>query len=274
MRFKQYLQEKLIMYGQGKKYGQIVFLAGGGGSGKGFAIKKFMESEKFKIRDVDEWKSTLLKISELKNKYPEINGLNLRNPKDVFKLHKYVNDLGILSKTLAGLLKDLKSDRLPNILFDVTLSDTYYLEKYVPMLLELGYNPKDIHITWVLTNYHVAVKANRERKRIVPDDVLLKTHEGAALTMNKILKGKIPNGVDGDINVVLNNRENTVVFVNDDGTPIKRKGNFIVKDFKYIRVKKSGSPIVKNEEVEKQLYDWVTNNVPMTKMTKELWDEQ
>ena len=51
--FRQYLEEKLIMYNQGKRYGQIVFLAGGAGSGKGFAIKNFMEGEKFKIRDVD-----------------------------------------------------------------------------------------------------------------------------------------------------------------------------------------------------------------------------
>ena len=35
---EQYLEEKLIMYNQGKRYGQIVFLAGGAGSGKGFAI--------------------------------------------------------------------------------------------------------------------------------------------------------------------------------------------------------------------------------------------
>ena len=56
LKFRQYLEEKLIMYGQGKRYGQIVFLAGGAGSGKGFAISNFMEKEKFKIRDVDEWK--------------------------------------------------------------------------------------------------------------------------------------------------------------------------------------------------------------------------
>ena len=52
--FSQYLEEKLILYQQGKRYGQIVFLAGGAGSGKGFAIKNFMEGEKFKIREVDE----------------------------------------------------------------------------------------------------------------------------------------------------------------------------------------------------------------------------
>ena len=35
------LAEKLIMFNQGKKYGQVVFMAGGAGSGKGFASKNF-----------------------------------------------------------------------------------------------------------------------------------------------------------------------------------------------------------------------------------------
>ena len=43
------LEEKLIVYGGGKKYGQIVFLAGGAGSGKGFASEKFMQKELFKV---------------------------------------------------------------------------------------------------------------------------------------------------------------------------------------------------------------------------------
>ena len=34
------------------------FMAGGAGSGKGFAIKNFCKEE-FKIRDVDEWKKAL-----------------------------------------------------------------------------------------------------------------------------------------------------------------------------------------------------------------------
>ncbi len=72
--FSQYisLQEKLIMYQQGKRYGQIVFLAGGAGSGKGFAIKNFMEGEKFKIRDVDEWKKAFMKLADTKKMYPTI----------------------------------------------------------------------------------------------------------------------------------------------------------------------------------------------------------
>ena len=78
LKFRQYLEEKLIMYGQGKRYGQIVFLAGGAGSGKGFAISNFMEKEKFKIRDVDEWKKGFLKLAQTKKQFSELKGLQLR----------------------------------------------------------------------------------------------------------------------------------------------------------------------------------------------------
>ena len=74
------LNEKLILFNQGKKYGQVVFMAGGAGSGKGFAISNFMEKEKFKIRDVDEWKKAFQTLADTKGIYPEIQGLKLSNP--------------------------------------------------------------------------------------------------------------------------------------------------------------------------------------------------
>ena len=46
----QELEEKLILFNGGKNYGQIVFMAGGAGSGKGFAIQNFLQREKFKVR--------------------------------------------------------------------------------------------------------------------------------------------------------------------------------------------------------------------------------
>ena len=59
------LEEKLILYNNGAKYGQVVFLAGGAGSGKGFAISNFMQGENFKIRDVDELKIAFQKLDDL-----------------------------------------------------------------------------------------------------------------------------------------------------------------------------------------------------------------
>ena len=59
------LDEKLILYNNGKKYGQIVFLAGGAGSGKGFARQRFISAESFKVRDVDELKMQFMKMDLL-----------------------------------------------------------------------------------------------------------------------------------------------------------------------------------------------------------------
>ena len=118
------LEEKLIVYSGGKKYGQIVFLAGGAGSGKGFASEKFMQKELFKVRDVDEWKKAFIKLSSEVKRYSELKGLNLRNPDDVFKLHMAVKKMGIKGRSLQLLLRDVRPDRLPNIMFDITFKDT------------------------------------------------------------------------------------------------------------------------------------------------------
>ena len=76
------INEKLIMFNKGKKYGQIVFLAGGAGSGKGFATKNFLEMKKFKIRDVDAWKLAFIELSRLtknpKYLYPFFRSVNLK----------------------------------------------------------------------------------------------------------------------------------------------------------------------------------------------------
>ena len=169
---EQYLEEKLILYNQGKKYGQIVFLAGGAGSGKGFAISHFMEKEKFKVRDVDEWKIGYLKLAQIKREYKELRNLQLRNPKDVYKLHMFVKEKGIKDKTLELLLRDSNSSRLPNIMFDITMKDASDITDVLPQLLAAGYDPKNIHLTWVLTNYAVAIANNRMRERVVPEDII------------------------------------------------------------------------------------------------------
>lgn len=262
----QQLIEKQILFNSGAKYGQIVFLAGGAGSGKGFAIKHFMPSNDFKIRDVDEWKLAFLKLNDTKGMFPELSGLNLKNPKDVFKLHMAVKDAGIKDKTLEGLLSDVSGDRLPNIIFDITLKELDDIDEVMPKLQEVGYDPRNVHIVWVLTNYRVAVTNNAGRDRVVPEDILLKTHEGAAKTMYDIIKGSIPRGVDGKIAVILNNRENTIFF----DTP-NSKGEKVIKDFTYLTIKQEGKAPLKNAEVQKQVFNWIKDNVPKTKETKELF---
>ena len=86
---------------KGKSYGNIIILAGGAASGKGFATQNFLEANLFKIRDIDEVKRMFLEIDRLKKLYPEIRGLDLKNPNDVGTLHNFVADKEIKDKTLA-----------------------------------------------------------------------------------------------------------------------------------------------------------------------------
>lgn len=78
------------------------------------------------------------------------------------------------------------------------------------------------------------VKQNKKRDRVVPDDVLLLTHEGAAKTIWSILTGGLPKGLNGRIDVILNNRENTVMFKDSKGNEMEGA----VKGFLSLPVKK------------------------------------
>ena len=266
------LEEKLIVYGGGKKYGQIVFLAGGAGSGKGFASEKFMQKELFKVRDVDEWKKTFVNLSSTMKRYSELKGLNLRNPDDVFKLHMAVKKMGIKGRSLQLLLRDVRPDRLPNIMFDITFKDTDEINEAMPMLLRAGYQPRDIHITWVLTNYHIAVKQNKERDRVVPDDIMIATHTGAATSMYNVIQGNLPRGVDGQVNVVLNNKNNTIKFKGSEFTSDKKIEN--VQDFEYFRLKREGQPIDTSEKAIHKVMTWVKSNIPRNRKLIDLFRDK
>ena len=57
----------------------------------------------------------------------------------------------------------------------------------LPKLFKVGYEPKNIHVSWVLQNYEVAIKNNKARPRVVPEDVLFATHVGAAQTIYNLV---------------------------------------------------------------------------------------
>lgn len=277
MKFLNYLTEKLIIIGNGAKYGQVVFLAGGGGSGKSFAAKNFMESEKFKVRNVDEYKEAFLELNRIKKSYPELDGLSMKNPKDVSTLHSFVKARNIKQRTLDLLLSDVRQSVLPNIMFDMVSDDPNDIKQTSEELIEVGYDPKNIHIVWVLTNYSVAVHNNKTRDRVLFDEILLKAHTGVANTVTNLLRGKSPVSrsiADGGIYIILNNRENTIYMTTLD-TPETLKNQqqeggektVVIKDFKYLKVKDIGKPVVGDEDIKKQLADWITTNIPKTRGT-------
>lgn len=273
------LQEKQILFGDGANYNQAVFLAGGAGSGKGFASKQFMEGEKFKRFDVDRWKEGYLELARKTDNYPELEDLSLQNPDDVSKLHKFVKDKGVHNKFVNNVLKNSQGGRLPNVMFDVTLKEVDNLDKFLPILQESGYPASNIHLVWVLTDYEIAVRRNRSRERIVPEDILLHTHEGAAGTITRLVNEGLPRGMNGAVHVILNNPEHTVFFADESGDPIEvPKDEFrknietkkVIKDFKYLTLKREGEPFRSVLEIKENLAQWIKRNAPKT---TEVWSD-
>ena len=289
------LNEKLITYGNRAAYGQVVFIAGGSASGKGFAISNFLDSSSFKIRDVDEMKKQIQRLNSLGKltidsiikkfgKYINANDLeiirsiekdgyklsdmDLRNPTHVYALHKLVWAMGIKDKSLETMLNAQSNpETLPNIMFDITAKDITDLTSVIPMLISVGYKPQNIHLTWILTNYQVAVSNNKNRSRIVRDDIVLKTHEGASNTVWGIVTKALPRGMDGRVDVVLNNRENTIFWENpNSGEKITVRGGapnqFVIKGFLSLPIKKAGGNIFPESLWKDKLYRWILDNAP------------
>ena len=298
------LDEKLITFSNRAPYGQIVFMAGGAGSGKGFAIDNFIDAAGFKVRDVDEMKTAVGKLDQLgkfsiddwfkkySNKLPEEDkahveefvlgkGLtisdvanNLKDPNNVAALHYIVDAMGLKDKWIINMLSGkANKETLPNLLFDITAKKVSSISNVIKPLVDAGYDPKNIHLIWVLTDYHLAVSNNKNRDRVVPDDILLNTHEGAAKTMWSILTGGLPSGLNGRIDVILNNRENTVSWADSKGKTIKVNPNtknklkeptFVVKGFLSLPIKKQGGGIIPEKVWKKTLYSWIDKNAPKT----------
>lgn len=260
------LDEKQIQYGKNANYGQIVFFAGGAASGKGFSISNFIDATKFKIRDVDQLKTQMMRMDSLLKKYPDLSNLKLSNPQDVFRLHQIAKAERLPEKQMTTLIGGQKSpETLPNILFDTTLKDLDDIDTYMPQFLKIGYKPENVHITWVLTDYSVAIIRNKQRERIVPDDIMLKTHTGAALTIAHLLKSGLPKSVNGSFTIILNNPEE-VTFYEKTGAEGKTISTKVVKDFTYLTLKQQGrsmpSMIEMESAIREKLFQWVVQNAP------------
>ena len=306
------IDEKLITFSNRAPYGQIVFMAGGAGSGKGFAIDNFIDSAGFKVRDVDEMKKAVGKLDQLgkfsvdkwykkygkklSDKPGKGGGLSpkahieefvlgkglsisdiskdLKNPNNVASLHYIVDSMGLKDKWLISMLsgKDNK-ETLPNLLFDITAKKVSSITDVIKPLIANGYEAKNIHLIWVLANFHVAIQANKDRDRMVPEDILLKTHEGAGKTMWEIMTKILPKGLNGRIDVILNKRAETVPYVDSKGNEVKVEPNqmnklkdaqIVVKGFTSLPIKKQGGGIQPEAAWKEILKKWILSNAPKT----------
>lgn len=205
------LLEKLIIFNNKpyQPFGNVVILAGGAGSGKGFIKNNILGMDGWGF-DVDELKALAMGSTKFSAKVKadlgvDITKMDLRTPEDVEQLHRIVNDTyGVDQKKLQRLYASVLSahpDRKPNLIFDVTLKNIKKLNEIAQFAHELGYDMQHIHIVWVINHIELAKKQNLGRKRIVPEDILVSTHEGASATMLKIINmgEDVSRYMDGDI---------------------------------------------------------------------------
>lgn len=264
------LLEKLITFG-GKaypKFGNIVVMAGGAGSGKGFILSNLVGMEG-KVFDVDELKTLASKTPAIQKRVKDELGVdladlasNLKNPENVGKLHQIMGDyLNLDKRKEKGFYTSVltaPADRKPNIIFDMTFKELTKLQKVARDAEALGYDKKNIHIVWVVNDIEVAQQQNKARARTVPSEILVNTHRGAANTMGDIINmgKKLKNYMDGDIVFAFNK-------VGVDANLVKSgKGGSYVKDANYFYVKRQGKPPTSVDQLDKDIRRKIASYVP------------
>jgi hypothetical protein len=261
------LSEALITFaGQAyPKFGNVIILAGGAGSGKGFVKDKLIGAEGYNF-DVDSLKSLSMRTPKLielikKEFGVDPSQLDLKKPEDVAKLHEIIGDALQLddkrTKTLYGSILTAHPDRKPNLIFDVTLKDLRKLQNISRQVKSLGYDNDKIHIVWIVNDIEVAKAQNLKRDRSVPVEILVNTHRGASMTMHDIVNmgNDLKKYMDGDIVFAFNK-----VKVDSD-VAVSGKGGMYIKDAKYFYVKKSGKP-VDQEKLTSDIRAKISSYVP------------
>lgn len=245
-------------------FGNVLIMAGGAGSGKGFVLSNLV-GLKGKVLDVDQLKklafSTNRLYDEMKKEIPGLNGIeSLSDPKLTSDVHEFLNITKLLpdkvQKTLFSSIMMSHPDRRPNLIFDITLKDISKLVNLDVSLKRLGYKKENVHLVWVVNDLDVALDQNAKRDRKVDERILKNTHVGAAMTMKNIIDKTfdISDILDGDIYIAFNK-------VNVDNLLKKSEhGGSFVSDANYIHLKQSGKPVDKSKltaEVIKKIKSYV-----------------
>ena len=278
------LLEKLITFG-GKaypKFGNIVIMAGGAGSGKGFILSNLVGIEG-KTFDVDELKKLASKTPAIQKRVMDELGVdifklsqNLKDPENVGKLHDIIGNYLKTDKNKEKLfyrsVLTAPVDRKPNIIFDMTFKELSKLEKVANDASKLGYDKKNIHIVWVVNDIEVAKAQNLKRARVVPTEILVNTHRGAANTMGDIINmgNKLKKYMDGDIvfafnkvgvdaNLAKSDKGGKKIGMRDDP---KKKGGSYVKDANYFYVKRAGKAPTPVDKLDKEIRSKIAGYVP------------
>lgn len=262
------INEALIVLGSKAypKFNQVVIMAGGSGSGKGFVVNNLLAVQG-KIFDVDALKALAIKMPMLRKRIKDEYGLDLdtidlKDPKQTAHLHSVMSEVGIKDaqqQAFTNSVVTAPKDRKPNLIFDVTLKDVKKLREITELASGWGYDKVNIHIIWVISEINAAIESNAKRDRSVPVEILIDIHKGTANTMNYIvngLSGQLAKYMDGDIVFAFNK-----VGV-DNKMDKSSKGGHVISTKDYFTVKKAGQAIMNLKDVENTVMKKVASYVP------------
>jgi predicted kinase len=282
----EFLEEKLITFGGTAypKFGHVVIMAGGAGSGKGFVLNNLVGLEG-KVFDVDELKQLATRSPRIIQRVRDEMGIDLtkldtrknelalKDPDNVSLLHEIIGDaLNLPDRRQQAFLASVMatpSERKPNMIFDVTLKDLMKLNNITRMARNLGYDKKNIHIVWVINDIEVAKNQNETRDRTVPVDILVNTHRGVSATMLDVVQmgDGLTKYMDGDIVFAFNQVKVDSEFVQRDskvqsGVLSRQTRGQYVKDANYFYVKRAGRGVTSLKDLSKDIRQKVASYVP------------
>lgn len=270
MNFKEFCQldEALITFGNKAypKFNQVVILAGGAGSGKGFISGKLMGIEGQTL-DVDHLKELAMASIKLASRIKDetghdINNFDMKKPENVSTIHGLLSGKGGIikanEKRIFTSVALAAPDRKPNLIFDVTLKDMKKVVQISKQVEMLGYDKGNVHLVWVMNDINVAMKQNKERSRVVPEDILVSTHEGAHMTIKKLLAmGEGTRSyLDGDMWIAFNK-------VGVDTDVVKSAaGGMYIKKANAIKIKQKGKAPTRATELEAEIVQKIASYAP------------
>ena len=264
-----FLSEALMTFGRSAypKFGNVVILAGGAGSGKGFQKENLLGIEGVNL-DVDAIKELAVRAPKFGARVKEETGrdlsaFNMKDPKDVSKLHYILNDVYKTSDkrndALFSSILAANAERKPNLIFDVTMKDMSKLVSIATAVEDLGYKKENVHIVWVVNEVSIALEQNKNRSRTVPEEILFATHQGAALTMKRVLDmgDNLTQYMNGAIYISFNK-----IHVDVQTARSGKKGSYI-KAANYVQAKKPGQPQIPSSQLSAAVTEKIKSYVPI-----------
>lgn len=216
------IEESFISPGGGSKYGNVIFLAGGAGSGKSTAVRKFVDLSGYKILNPDDYKERAVRGADKGiMSFSRFRNLDPNSPEGAQAIHKmfFQSKAPIGQSVTLGLIDKTRSV-LPNYLFDRTFSQPKELPRLSQKLVRFGYAPQNIHVIFVDTPAEKAVAQNRMRTRRLPDEIVQSTNAGARRNVTDFLYKRLKGTpIDGDVWII---RGDDVKRVKQSGRPFDR----------------------------------------------------